>query len=249
MQIEGNTMNIPRWSTDFDPNKELPIVPIWFKLPWLKLHFFNHKVLLNIGQALEKPLKLEVPTFNLSRPSVARSLVERDITLPIVDEILLGTEHNGYWQKIIAEQKPYYCYHCCMFGHTNNKFFKLHHPRRKFDNPRAPNKDTELPPLVSLKDPEDELATDSASAETDNELVTPALQTIQQEVIEVDHSDPMDINLVEELQNALKDEWKVQKSILKKKGNQESKIVRERVYSIRDKKSHIGGHAKNQKEG
>ncbi|XP_020598565.1 uncharacterized protein LOC110038136 [Phalaenopsis equestris] len=135
-------MKIFKWSTDFDTGKELPIVPIWLKLSGLKLHFFNHKVLFNIREALGKPLKLDVPTFNLSRPSVARILVERDLTLPTVDEIWLGTEHNGYWQKIIAEQKPYYCFHCFMFGHTDNKCFKLH-PRLRIDH-HAASKDAAM---------------------------------------------------------------------------------------------------------
>ncbi|XP_020597793.1 uncharacterized protein LOC110037478 [Phalaenopsis equestris] len=128
LQIDGITMKILKWSTAFDPSKELPVVPIRFKLPGLKLHFFNHNVLFNIRQALGKPLKLDVPTYNLSRPSVAKILVERDITLPIVEEIWLGTEHNGYWQRIVAEQKPYYFFHCSMFGHTDNRCYKRHQP-------------------------------------------------------------------------------------------------------------------------
>ncbi|XP_020595915.1 uncharacterized protein LOC110035921 [Phalaenopsis equestris] len=133
--IEGIPMKLLKWTPDFDPNKELPIVPIWFKLPGIKLHFFNHKVLFNIGKALGRPLKLDGPTFNLSRPSVARILVERNITLPAVEEIWLGTEHNGYWQKIIAEQRPYYCHHCNMFGHTDEKCFRLH-PALKMKTPK-----------------------------------------------------------------------------------------------------------------
>ncbi|XP_020597903.1 uncharacterized protein LOC110037571 [Phalaenopsis equestris] len=136
--VQSISMKLLKWTPDFDPSKELSIVPIWFKLPGLQLHFFNHKVLFNIGKALGRPLKLDAPTFNLSRPSVARILIERNITLPAVEEIWLGTEHSGYWRKIIAEQSPYYCHHCKMFGHTDEKCFRLHpNLRRKLPRPNS----------------------------------------------------------------------------------------------------------------
>ncbi|XP_020598825.1 uncharacterized protein LOC110038358 [Phalaenopsis equestris] len=147
-------MKLLKWTPDFDPNKELPIVPIWFKLPGLKLHFFNLKVLFNIGKALGRTLNLDAPTFNLSRPSVARILVERNITLPAVEEIWLGTEHSGYWQKIIAEQRPYYCHHCKIFGHTDEKCFRLHpNLRRKLPIPHSEDLEShgiELPTVAGF---------------------------------------------------------------------------------------------------
>ncbi|XP_020599770.1 uncharacterized protein LOC110039150 [Phalaenopsis equestris] len=126
LYIEGMEMKLLKWSPEFDPSQEPPIVPIWFKLPGLKLHFFLKQVLFTKGTALGRPMKLDVPTYNLLRPSAARILVERDITLLEVDEIWLGTAQNGYWQKILMEQNPYYCTHCKMFGHSNTRCFRLH---------------------------------------------------------------------------------------------------------------------------
>ncbi|XP_020581952.1 uncharacterized protein LOC110025683 [Phalaenopsis equestris] len=126
LYIEGMAMKLLKWPSEFDPSQEPPILPTWFKLPGLKHHFFHHQVLFTIGIALGRPMKIDVPTYNLSRLSAARILVERDITLPEVDEIWLGTAHNGSCQKIVMEQKTYYCTHCKMFGHSNTRCFKLH---------------------------------------------------------------------------------------------------------------------------
>ncbi|XP_020598547.1 uncharacterized protein LOC110038119 [Phalaenopsis equestris] len=71
-------------------------------------------------------MKLDVSTFNLTRPSTARILIERDITLPVVDEIWIGTAHNGYWQPVVMEQKLYYCGARRMFGHSEDKCFRVH---------------------------------------------------------------------------------------------------------------------------
>ncbi|XP_020599868.1 uncharacterized protein LOC110039216 [Phalaenopsis equestris] len=134
--LDGISMKLLKWTIDFDPSKEPKIVIIWFKLPRLKLHFFNHQVffthqvLFTTGTALGRQKKLDALTFNLSRPSVSRILVERDITQPEIDDIWLSTANNGYWQKIVMEQRPYYCHNCKRFGHTNNRCFRLH-PKKK----------------------------------------------------------------------------------------------------------------------
>ncbi|XP_020599258.1 uncharacterized protein LOC110038703 [Phalaenopsis equestris] len=197
-------MKILKWSTDFDPGKELPKVPTWFKLPRLKLHFFNLKVLFNIGQALGKPLKLDVPTFNLSRPFVARILVERNLTLPTVDEIWLGTEHNGYWQKIIAEQKPYYCFHCCMFGHTDNKCFKLH-PHLRIHHHGA-SKDAAMPERerdISDKCLGETISERNAHGPNETILATKAVVAIETEKVDnqlnIDCPDHYLLNVTENL--------------------------------------------------
>ncbi|XP_020585184.1 uncharacterized protein LOC110027901 [Phalaenopsis equestris] len=263
LQIDGITMKILKWSTEFDPSKELPVVPIWFKLPGLKLHFFNHKVLFNIGQALGKPLKLYVPTYNLSRPSVARILVERDITLPTVEEI-------------------------CLFGHTDNKCYKSHpHLRRTaggtsskevdhlpvdvgllrkedFDNPlnqeiTKGSEDDGLQGIILAQDVNDDLldqqdvnakANDISEADPsgcnqktndarNTDWKTMVGDTIQDLGAEVAlREQQIDTSLIKEFQTILEDEWLVQKEKKKKNGFHGLNSEKGGSYILRDKKSH-----------
>ncbi|XP_020597546.1 uncharacterized protein LOC110037283 [Phalaenopsis equestris] len=136
--ISGVTMKIQKWTRDFDPTKEPPVVPIWFKLPGLLLPYFKLNALFNIGRALGTPLKVDAPTFNMARPALARIQVERDITLPEIKRIWIGSDQEGFCQDIITEQKPFYCQHCKMFGHTVEKCYRLHPPTKKLSmNPRV----------------------------------------------------------------------------------------------------------------
>ncbi|XP_020596744.1 uncharacterized protein LOC110036604 [Phalaenopsis equestris] len=131
------TMKIQKWTSDFDPSKEPPVVPIWYKLPDLPLPFFKFIALFNIGRALGTPLKVDTPTFNKARLAIARIQVERDVTLPEVKRIWIGSENEGFWKETLAEQKPYYCQHCKMFGHILDRCYRLHPPSRKTSNAQA----------------------------------------------------------------------------------------------------------------
>ncbi|XP_020595835.1 uncharacterized protein LOC110035862 [Phalaenopsis equestris] len=129
--IVGTTMKIMKWTPDFDPSKEPPVVPLWFELPGLPLPYFKLNALFNIGRALGTPLKVDAPTFNKARPALARIQVERDITFPELKRIWIGSDIEGFWQEIVAEQKIYYFQHCKLFGHTVEKCYRLHPPPRR----------------------------------------------------------------------------------------------------------------------
>ncbi|XP_020587211.1 uncharacterized protein LOC110029315 [Phalaenopsis equestris] len=103
-------MKIIKWTPGFDPSNEPPVVPLWFKLPSLPLPYIKLNALFNIGRALGTPLRVDAPTYNKARPGLARIQVERDITLPELKRIWIGSDAEGFGQDIIAKQKPpYYC--------------------------------------------------------------------------------------------------------------------------------------------
>ncbi|XP_020599223.1 uncharacterized protein LOC110038669 [Phalaenopsis equestris] len=129
--IAGTTMKIVKWTPDFDPSKEPPVVPIWYKFLGLPLPFFKLNALFNIGRALGTPLKVDAPTYNKARPALDRIQVERDITLPEVKRIWIGSDNDGFWQNIVSEQKPYYYQHCRMFGHTVERCYRIHPPIKR----------------------------------------------------------------------------------------------------------------------
>ncbi|PKU86801.1 hypothetical protein MA16_Dca025401 [Dendrobium catenatum] len=118
-------MRLLKWSPDFDINSESPICPAWISLPNLRIHFYNHTVLQAIGSIFGRPLQVDQATANRSRPSVARILVEMDITKECPKEIWLGSEINGYTQKVEIEIFPIFCSHCKLHGHDTSNCFIL----------------------------------------------------------------------------------------------------------------------------
>ncbi|XP_020595397.1 uncharacterized protein LOC110035509 [Phalaenopsis equestris] len=128
--IGGATMKLFKWTPGFDPSKEPPVVPLWIKLPGLPIPYFKLNALFNIGSALGRPLKVDSHTFNKSRLALARILNERDIALSEVKRVWVGSEQDGFWQEVILEQRPCYCQHCKIFGHTRDRCYRLYPPMK-----------------------------------------------------------------------------------------------------------------------
>ncbi|XP_020599700.1 uncharacterized protein LOC110039088 [Phalaenopsis equestris] len=133
--VAGTLMKLLKWTPSFDPSKDPPIVRIWFKLPNLPIQYYHQNVLFNNGKTLDYPLKVDAPTYNLTRPTRARVLVERDITLLDVKRVWIGTQEERFWQNTVMEKRQLFCPHCRMFGHNLEKCYRLHPPSKKVAAP------------------------------------------------------------------------------------------------------------------
>ncbi|XP_020593230.1 uncharacterized protein LOC110033549 [Phalaenopsis equestris] len=141
MWVENSLMKFRKWSINFDPKAELPIISAWIRFPGLKLHLFNHEILFSLTAAYGKPLKMDHATFTLSRSSEAHILVERDITQTFCKKNWIDLQHQGYWQPVEIEKHSSYCTNCSMFGHQTTSCFHLNpqlknsHNARQTSNP------------------------------------------------------------------------------------------------------------------
>ncbi|KAL0923122.1 hypothetical protein M5K25_007168 [Dendrobium thyrsiflorum] len=124
--VNNCQMHILKWTPFFDIRQESPIVPIWISFPNLRLHFFNPKVLHALGSLFGRPLQTDQATAARTCPSVARVLVEVDITKKHAKEVWVGSKAYGYLQKVEFENIPDFCSHCKMHGHASTVCFKLH---------------------------------------------------------------------------------------------------------------------------
>ena len=144
----GNAMRIFKWTTDFLCSEESPVVPVWISLPYLPIHFVQCKeALFSIASAIGQPLRIDHATASLSRPSVARVLVEHDVTQPLLPRIRIGMGDSGFWQKVVYEKIPLYCASCKHLGHAVETCYVANPSLR----PQRPNR---APPTSSHTSPD-----------------------------------------------------------------------------------------------
>ncbi|KAI0531018.1 hypothetical protein KFK09_000567 [Dendrobium nobile] len=124
-------MRVLKWTPFFDIKEESPIVPIWISFPNLRLLFFNSKVLHALGSIFGRPLQTDQATASKTRPSVARVLVEVDISRIHPKEVWVGSKAYGYMQKAEFEKVPEFCNHCKIHGHAVSDCFKLNPELKK----------------------------------------------------------------------------------------------------------------------
>ncbi|KAI0531102.1 hypothetical protein KFK09_000654 [Dendrobium nobile] len=111
-------MKLTKWSPTLDIGVESPVIPIWISFPRLRPHFFSPRILYGLGGLFGKPLKIDEATAIGSRPSIARVLVELDITKSYPKQVWLGSENQGYTQEVVFDEFPNFCAGCKSIGHS-----------------------------------------------------------------------------------------------------------------------------------
>ncbi|KAL2237563.1 UNVERIFIED_CONTAM: hypothetical protein Sindi_0948000 [Sesamum indicum] len=110
-------MRVFKWTPNFDPKIESAIAPVWIRLPELPVHLFEKNALFTLASKIGKPLRMDEPTADLSRPDLACVCVELDLTAPKVHVVYLNIEGKTYRQQILYENCPPYCSSCNHLGH------------------------------------------------------------------------------------------------------------------------------------
>lgn len=122
--VQSSPMTISKWTPDFKSSQESSIVPVWVILPNLPLYFYNTKSILKLASLLGRPLKVDSATAQFKRPSLARVLVEGDVSKQPARRIWVGDENSGHWQQVEYEDWPNYCTYCERIGHSDQECFR-----------------------------------------------------------------------------------------------------------------------------
>lgn len=83
-------MVVSKWSLDFRANHELAVIPVWASFLDLSLPLFAKNQLGKLAAMLGRPLRVDVATSTLRRPSVARVLVEVDVSKEPMKRVWMG---------------------------------------------------------------------------------------------------------------------------------------------------------------
>ncbi|KAL0411745.1 UNVERIFIED_CONTAM: hypothetical protein Slati_3764200 [Sesamum latifolium] len=140
-------MRVFKWSPTFDPHIESSIAPLWIRLHDLPIHLFEKNALFTLAAKIGKPLRMDEPMTDMSRPDLARVCVEIDLTALKVQAVFLHIEGKTYRQLVIYENCPPYCTSCNHLGHEISACIaKLHNDITHTDtDPRPPDARVVLP--------------------------------------------------------------------------------------------------------
>ncbi|RAL49569.1 hypothetical protein DM860_017913 [Cuscuta australis] len=105
-------MLISKWTPNFDPNVESPIMPIWISIKNLPIHFHAKESLMQIARIFGNPIKLDSTTENFGRPSIARICVEVDISQPQTNKFFILNREQPVLLEAFYEEVPLFCPEC-----------------------------------------------------------------------------------------------------------------------------------------
>ncbi|XP_019170973.1 PREDICTED: uncharacterized protein LOC109166476 [Ipomoea nil] len=119
-------MKVFKWTPDFQPDVESPIVPVWIALLGLSAHLKDKRTIYSIMNLVGSPLKVDASTLAHNRLSVARVCIELNVLNPIPEHIWINRickitinngSYGGFAQPVKYEYIPPYCQTCQKFGH------------------------------------------------------------------------------------------------------------------------------------
>lgn len=116
--VHGKLFKFFKWSLDFSPDSDSPVLPIWIAFPFLPVNFFLEPMLRSVAGNIGKVLKIDSSTSNLSNTSAARVCVELDISKIHPSRIWIGYPGGGFWQDVLYPNFPLFCSHCSKLGHN-----------------------------------------------------------------------------------------------------------------------------------
>lgn len=134
--ISGRTMRIFKWTANFWCSEESPIVPVWISLLFFIVHYIRCKqALCSIAGAISKPLRVDHAIVVVINPSIARVLIEFDVSKPPIPRIWIGAGKPNFWKEVIFERLLAYCTTCKHIGHSDRECFVANPPLRKTQRP------------------------------------------------------------------------------------------------------------------
>ncbi|KAG8372114.1 hypothetical protein BUALT_Bualt12G0032800 [Buddleja alternifolia] len=107
--FDGFPMRVLKWTSNFDPKEESPIMPVWVKVFGLRPHWFHRQFLYHVASLIGKPLKLDEATTEIENPMFARMCVEINVLDRLLPDVPIQIDGKTQYFKVTYEGIPDYC--------------------------------------------------------------------------------------------------------------------------------------------
>lgn len=89
--IHQHNITLRQWTPDFKPSEAITThLKVWVDLLELPMEYYDKEVLLRVGAAIGKPVKIHPITERRERIRFARLCVEIDLKSPFLSQIKIG---------------------------------------------------------------------------------------------------------------------------------------------------------------
>lgn len=119
--IHGKPFWFSKWTLNFRPDEDSPVVPVWMDFPGLPPNFYISGMLQSIACSIGPVLQIHRNTTSLTRTDAARVCVQMDVSKKRPERVWVGVGSNGFWQPIEYPTWPLFCPACRHLGHDASK--------------------------------------------------------------------------------------------------------------------------------
>ncbi|MQM00046.1 hypothetical protein Taro_032778 [Colocasia esculenta] len=136
MYVQGRLFRFFRWSFEFRPDEDSPVISVWLELPHLPANLFSDSMVRSIAGSVGPVLQIDRNTQYMIRTQSARVHVQLDVSRKLPDRIWVGYGAKGFWQPIVYPEHPLFCSSCKRLGHLSSNCKKASaQPNHKPEGP------------------------------------------------------------------------------------------------------------------
>lgn len=126
MFVQGRLFRFFKWTMDFSPSTDSPIIPVWIALPGLPVNFFIEHLLRSIAGNIGRVLKIDPLTLNLTQTNVARVCIDLDISLPLPPRVCIELAKTMVPNQLQRDAGQMVALNARVWADINRNKFKEH---------------------------------------------------------------------------------------------------------------------------
>ncbi|XP_026419603.1 uncharacterized protein LOC113315553 [Papaver somniferum] len=116
--VEEQNLSFKNWEPNFNPAAQKSTSAyVWVNFPGLSIEYWKEKIIMQMGKAMGKPIKVDETTLKKEAGFYASVFVEIDLTKAIPSKIWFESKYGGFYQAIQIPNLPKFCNHCQTIGH------------------------------------------------------------------------------------------------------------------------------------
>ncbi|XP_026459205.1 uncharacterized protein LOC113359831 [Papaver somniferum] len=116
--VDEQEITLKNWEPNFNPTtQKTSLAYVWVNFPGLSIEYWKENIILQMGKALGRSIKVDETTLKKEEGFYASVLVVMDLSKAIPSKIWVESKYGGFEQTIQIPKLPKYCNHCKILGH------------------------------------------------------------------------------------------------------------------------------------
>ncbi|MQL71033.1 hypothetical protein Taro_003350 [Colocasia esculenta] len=116
--VHGRLFKFAKWTMDFSPTKDSPLVPVWVQMPDLPANFYCEPMIRSIAGTIGPVLQIDLNTSRMIKTDASTVCIQMDVSKKLPDRVWVGIGATGRWQPLTYPAPPMFCTGCSRLGHT-----------------------------------------------------------------------------------------------------------------------------------
>ncbi|XP_026378686.1 uncharacterized protein LOC113273136 [Papaver somniferum] len=116
--VKSHVLKLRLWESNFNPAAQKSTTTfVWVNFPGFGIEYWKEKMLMSMGDAIGRAIKVDDTTLKREVGYYASVLVEVDLARTVPHQIVVNSKYGSFEQEVQIPKLPKFCSHCKVVGH------------------------------------------------------------------------------------------------------------------------------------